>query len=151
MRNLNLWRLTLTRLRRLWALQLALWLGLIAAVGFAGASALIQATAADVEFQSFLTGLGPSGDVIVSERDKEDQSLGPIPLPIVGERDLAAVTDEHYRAFQGVVADRANGVGGGLLTVSGKWASSSEHAFTTLNGRPRGWDQPTAPAPPAAL
>ena len=136
--------LVLTRLRRLWALQLALWLGLIAAVGFAGASALIQATGADFEFQTFLTGLGPSGDVIVSERDKEDQSLGSIPQPIVGERDLAAVTDEHYRAFQGVVADRAHGVGGGLLTVSGKWASSSEHAFTTLNGRP--YAQRGAPA-----
>jgi hypothetical protein len=125
MGTLNLWRLSLSRIRRLWALQLALWIGLVAAFGFAGATALIQATAAGFELQSFLTGLGANNEVLVSEWDKNDPSLLPTPNPALG-----------YRAFQGVVADRAKNVSGGLLTVRGTWASSSQHYFATINGEP---------------
>ena len=131
-----MWRFAVTRLRRLWVLQLALWLGLIAAIGFGGGTGLIQATAAAFEFQSFVTGLGANGDVLVSERDKNDPSLLHVANPPVG-----------YRAFQGVVADRAHGVGGGLLTVRGTWVSSSEHYFATINGLP----YVHRSAPPAVL
>jgi hypothetical protein len=117
--------LAFARLRRLWALHFALWLGLVAAIGFAGAAAAVQATAADAELQSFLRGLGSKADVTVNETNKNDHFLLLHPNPPVG-----------YRAFQAVVAERASSLTGGLLTVRGRWALSGQHYFGTINGRP---------------
>jgi hypothetical protein len=117
--------LAFARLRRLWALQCALWLGLVAAIGFAGAAAAVQATAADAELQSFLKGLGAKGDLTVNETNKNDPYLLLHPNPPVA-----------YKAFQALVAERARSTTGGLLSVTGRWALSNQHYFATLNGRP---------------
>ncbi|HVC78840.1 MAG TPA: FtsX-like permease family protein [Candidatus Micrarchaeaceae archaeon] len=121
-----MWQLVLTRLRRRWALSLALWLGLIASIGFAGAAAMVQASAGDANLQLFLKGLGANGDVTVSESDKNDVFLiGTHPNPA-----------QAYKAFQAVVAERTQSLTGGLLRVTDAWAVSTQFSVTTINGRP---------------
>ena len=95
--------LILTRLRRRWVLSFALWLGVIASIGFAGAAVLVQTSAADANLQLFLKSQGASGDITVSESDKNDVFLvGQNPNPGQG-----------YKAFQAVVRERAHSLSGG--------------------------------------
>jgi hypothetical protein len=118
-----MWRLILTRLRLRWALSLALWLGLIASIGFAGAGAIVQATATDANLQVFLKGLGANGDITVSETDKNDVYLiHQHPNP-----------GQAYKAFQAVVGERAQSLTGGLLRVTSAWVVSDQFYPTTLN------------------
>ena len=99
-----MWQLVLTRLRRRWALSLALWLGMIASIGFARAAAMVQASAADANLQLFLEGLGANGDVTATETDTNDVFL-------VGQHPNPA---QAYTAFKAVVGERAQSLTGGL-------------------------------------
>jgi hypothetical protein len=130
-----MWQLVLTRLRRRWALSLALWLGLIASIGFAGAAAMVQASAADANLQVFLKGLGANGDVTATETDKNDVFLiGAHPDPA-----------RAYKVFQAVVGERAQSLTGGLLRVTDAWAVSTQFYVATINGRPDTNFNPAAP------
>src|SRR5487761_1135494 len=130
-----MWQLVLTRLRRRWALSMALWLGLIASIGFAGAAAMVQASAADANLQVFLRGLGANGDVTASETDKNDVFL-------IGQHPNPA---QAYKAFQAVVGERAQSLTGGLLKGTGAWVVSTQFSAATINGRP--YTNLSSPAP----